>query len=101
MTITTQAAGCDESIEVFRRVDGVSILVDLVVGRSKRARENIVVALLNLVKSNGDKTIGDIKEVDRADATMRALADNDNGVSTRGNSKMEALLRVLESKPRS
>lgn len=80
-------------------VDRVSILINMVIGGSKRTRENNLAVLLNLIKSDRDKTMGDIKEVDRAKATIRALASNDdNRVSMREKSKMEALLRVLESR---
>ncbi|CAL9064992.1 unnamed protein product [Musa banksii] len=85
-------------MEVFRRVDDVSVLMDLVVGGSGRARKNATVVLLNLVKNNGDKTLGDVREVDRAETIVRALVNNDNRVSARGKSKAEALLRVLESR---
>lgn len=95
----TQVVGCNESVEVFRRVDRVSILINMVIGGSKRTRENNLAVLLNLIKSDRDKTVGDIKEVDRAKATIRALVSNDdNRVSMREKSKMEALLKVLESR---
>ncbi|CAL9160259.1 unnamed protein product, partial [Musa hybrid cultivar] len=96
--VIAQVAGCGESVEAFRRVDDVSILVDLVVGRSRRVRENAAAALLNLVKSDRDKTVGDVREVDGAEAVVRTLACSDNGVSTRGKSKAEALFGVLESR---
>ncbi|URE04006.1 hypothetical protein MUK42_19388, partial [Musa troglodytarum] len=81
----------------FRRVDDVSILVVLVVGGSRRARKNTVIALLNLTKSDRDKIVKDVREVDGAKATMRALVGNDNEMSARGKSNTEALFRVLES----
>ncbi|THU55341.1 hypothetical protein C4D60_Mb11t05550 [Musa balbisiana] len=96
--VIAQVAGCDESVEAFRRVDGVSVLVDLVVGGSGRARENAAAALLNLVNSGGDKAVGDVREVDGAEAAVRALAGGDSGVSARAKSKAEALLTVLESR---
>ncbi|THU67038.1 hypothetical protein C4D60_Mb05t20450 [Musa balbisiana] len=68
--------------DAFWRVNDVSVLVDLVVGGSGRARKNVTVMLLNLVKSNGDKAVGDITEVDGAKVTMRALANGDSKVST-------------------
>lgn len=79
-------------------MDGISILVDLVVGRSKRARKNTATILLNLVKSNGDKVVGDVKEVDGMKATVRALVNGDSEVSTKGKSKAKMLLSILESK---
>lgn len=57
-TVITQAVGYDEHVEAFQRVDDVNILVDLVVGRSRRARKNTVVVLPNLVKSNGENAMG-------------------------------------------
>ncbi|RZS13880.1 hypothetical protein BHM03_00045518, partial [Ensete ventricosum] len=62
MVMITQVARCDESMEAFWRVDDVSCLVDMVVGG----------VLLNLVKSNEDKVVGDVREVDGAEQTMRA-----------------------------
>lgn len=50
--IITQVIGCDESVEVFHRVNNVSVLVDLVVGGSRNTRENIPIILLNLIKSD-------------------------------------------------
>ncbi|URE14113.1 U-box domain-containing protein, partial [Musa troglodytarum] len=87
----------DESMEVFWRVDGVNVLVDLVVGGSGRARENTTVAQLNLVKSGRDKAMGDVREVDGVEATIRPLASIDCRVNARGKKKIEVLLRVLES----
>ncbi|URE27838.1 hypothetical protein MUK42_06709 [Musa troglodytarum] len=57
--------------------------------------------LLNLVKSDEDKATGNIKEVDEAKATMRALVSDNSGVSVRRKSKTKVLLRVLESRRRS
>lgn len=78
-------------------MDNINILVDLEVGGSESTRENITIALLNQIKSNRDKTVWDISDVDGAKATMRALDDNDNKVNTRGKSKAKMILRVLES----
>ncbi|URE04003.1 hypothetical protein MUK42_19388, partial [Musa troglodytarum] len=69
----------------------------LIVGGSRRARKNTVIALLNLTKSDRDKIVKDVREVDGAKATMRALVGNDNEMSARGKSNTEALFRVLES----
>ncbi|RWW17368.1 hypothetical protein GW17_00018706 [Ensete ventricosum] len=64
-----QVAGCDESVEVFRKVND----------------------------SGGNKAVGDVREVDRAEAVVRARAGEESSVSARGKSKAEVLLRVLES----
>ncbi|WOK99102.1 U-box domain-containing protein 4-like [Canna indica] len=98
--VISQVAGCYESVEAFRRVAGVAILVELVdaaTGASGRTRENAAAALLNLVMSGGDKAVGDVMEVEGAEAAVRELASDDAGVSARGKSKAEALLRVLQS----
>lgn len=97
MVVIAWVTGCDDSIKSFRRVDNISVLVDLVVGGSRRARENVAVTLLNLVKSDGNKTVGDVKEVNGAKAAMRALVSGNSRVSMRGKSKAEVLSRVLES----
>ncbi|CAL9767715.1 unnamed protein product, partial [Musa acuminata subsp. burmannicoides] len=86
MVVIAWVTGCDESMESFRRVDDISVLVDLMVGGSGRARENIAATLLNLVKSDGDKTVRDVKEVNGAKAAMRALVGGNSRVSTRGKS---------------
>ncbi|CAL9780030.1 unnamed protein product [Musa acuminata subsp. burmannicoides] len=74
--------------------------MDLVVGGSRGGgvRKNATVVLLNLVKNNGDKIVGDVREVDRAETIVRALVDDDSRVSMRRKSKAETLLRVLESR---
>ncbi|RZS28053.1 hypothetical protein BHM03_00061613, partial [Ensete ventricosum] len=76
--------------------DDINVLVDLVVGVSVKARENVVATLVNLVKGDRDKVMGDVKKVDKVEAIVRAMVDSDNRVSTRGKRKVEALLRVLE-----
>ncbi|URE36024.1 U-box domain-containing protein [Musa troglodytarum] len=99
--VIAQVAGCYESVDAFRSVDGVRVLVDLVgsTGASGRARENAAAALLNLVMSGGAKAVGDVMEVEGAEAAIRGLAGG--GVTARGKSKAEALLRVLRSERQS
>lgn len=78
-------------------MDGVSVLVDLVVGESERMRENTATMLLNMIKS--DKRQGNgVCQGDETEASMRALLNNNSEVSMRGKSKAKALLRDLESK---
>lgn len=60
-------------------MDDVNVMVDLVVGGSRRARENAIVVLLTLVKSNGAKVVEDIMEVNKAKEVIRTLVSNDNG----------------------
>ncbi|XP_074575844.1 U-box domain-containing protein 16-like [Curcuma longa] len=98
--VISQVAGCYESVDAFRRVAGVAILVELVdaaTGASGRARENAAAALLNLVRSGGDKAVGDVMESEGAETLVRELAEGVGGeVSARGKSKAAELLRVLE-----
>ncbi|CAL9190490.1 unnamed protein product [Musa hybrid cultivar] len=95
MTMIAQAAGYNKHMETFQRVHNINILVDLVVWGSRRARENATIALLNLVKSNGENTMGDIREVDKAEVAMRALVVGDSRVSAREKSMVEMLLRIM------
>ncbi|XP_065009038.1 uncharacterized protein LOC135639171 [Musa acuminata AAA Group] len=97
MTIA-QVVGCNESAKVFRRVDDINVLIDMVVGKRRRVRENATTVLQNLLKNNRDNTMGDVKEMDVVDATMRALVDNDSRTITRGKSKTKASLKVMESR---
>ncbi|CAL9176282.1 unnamed protein product [Musa hybrid cultivar] len=89
MTIA-QVVGCNESAKAFQRVDHINVLVDLVVGESRRVRENATIALPNLVKNNRDNAMGDVKEMDAVDVAMRALVDNDNRMNTRGKSRQRS-----------
>ncbi|CAL9138633.1 unnamed protein product, partial [Musa acuminata var. zebrina] len=86
MVVIAWVTGCDESMESFRMVDDISVLMDLVVGGSGRARENVTATLPNLVKSDEDKMVGDVKEVNGAKAAMKALVGDNSRVSTRGKS---------------
>ncbi|CAL9150566.1 unnamed protein product, partial [Musa hybrid cultivar] len=74
------------------KVDDISVLMDMVVGGSKRGRENVAGSLLNLVKSDENKVSRDIREVDGAEATVRALVGNKSKVSGREKCKAEVLL---------
>ncbi|CAL9095658.1 unnamed protein product [Musa textilis] len=85
-------------MKAFQRVNNINVLVDLVVVGNRRARENAMTVLLNLVKSSGDKTVREFREVDGVEVTVRALVSDNSEVSARGKSKIEVLLRVLESK---
>ncbi|KAL2898185.1 U-box domain-containing protein 4 [Bienertia sinuspersici] len=56
--VIAQIAACEESVEAFRKVSGVRVLVDLLnpeTGSSTRIKENSVYGLLNLVKIGGRK----------------------------------------------
>ncbi|KAG1331818.1 U-box domain-containing protein 1 [Cocos nucifera] len=97
--VIAQAAGCYESVDDFREVAGVRVLVDLVDagrGASGRARENAAAALLlNLVMSGGEEAAADVREIEVAKTALRELAGG--GGSVRATSKAESLLRAFES----
>ncbi|KAG9458124.1 hypothetical protein H6P81_002632 [Aristolochia fimbriata] len=64
--VIAQVAGCFESVEVFRQVAGVKVLVDLLdasTGSTLRVKENAVSALLNLVRCGGDAIGEDFREM--------------------------------------
>ncbi|THU63685.1 hypothetical protein C4D60_Mb01t18430 [Musa balbisiana] len=86
MMMIARVLGCNKQVEAFQRVHDVNVIEDLIVGGSRRARENVVVVLLNLVKSSRENTMGGIREVDRAEVAMRALVVGDKRVSVRGKS---------------
>ncbi|RWW40869.1 hypothetical protein BHE74_00053678 [Ensete ventricosum] len=84
---------CSLSLSPLARdlmVDSVNILV---VGGSERVRENVRVVLLNLVKSNRDKVVGDIREV-----VVRALVDGDNRFNTRGRTRQRCFCKGLQQR---
>ncbi|OEL34080.1 hypothetical protein BAE44_0004904 [Dichanthelium oligosanthes] len=96
--VVAQVAGCPESLEAFRWVSGLRILLDLVEpggGATARARENAAAALLNLVVAGGDPAVAEVVAVGGAEETVRELAE-DTAASPRGKAKAEALLRALE-----
>ncbi|RZR71306.1 hypothetical protein BHM03_00004477 [Ensete ventricosum] len=74
MVVIAQVARCDEIVEAFRRMDDVRVLVR----GSGRAREIVATALLNLVKNDEDKAVGDIREV--AKAGERKGEEKDEGI---------------------
>jgi hypothetical protein len=96
--VVTQVVGCAESLEAFRWVSGVRILLDLVVAggaATMRARENAAAALLNLVVAGGEPAVEEVVAVGGAEETVWELAE-DIAASPRGKAKAEALLRALE-----
>ncbi|CAD6228084.1 unnamed protein product [Miscanthus lutarioriparius] len=96
--VVAQVAGCAESLEAFRWVSGVRILLDLVEAggaATPRARENAAAALLNLVVAGGEAAAAEVVAVGGAEETVRELAE-DSAASPRGKAKAEALLRALE-----
>jgi len=100
--VVAQVAGCAESLEAFRWVSGVRILLDLVEpggAETARARENAAAALLNLVVAGGDPAVAEVLAVGGAEETVRELAE-DSAATPRGKAKAEALLRALEGAAR-
>lgn len=96
--VIAQVAGCAESLEAFRWVSGVRILLDLVEpggAATPRARENAAAALLNLVVAGGEPAAAEVLAVGGAEDAVRELAE-DAAASPRGKAKAEALLRALE-----
>ncbi|XP_010926990.1 U-box domain-containing protein 17 [Elaeis guineensis] len=96
--VIAQVAGCYESVDAFREVAGVRVLVDLVDGgggASGMARENAAAALLNLVMSGGEDAAADVREIEVVETALRELAGG--GASARATSKAESLLRALEN----
>ncbi|XP_062208121.1 protein spotted leaf 11-like [Phragmites australis] len=96
--VIAQVAGCAESLEAFRWMSGVRILLDLVEpggAATPRARENAAAALLNLVVAGGERAVTEVIAVGGAEDAVRELAE-DSAASPRGKAKAEALLRALE-----
>lgn len=96
--VIAQVAGCVESLEAFRRMTGVRILVDLVEpggAATARARENAAAALLNLVVACGERAVTEVIAVGSAEEALRELAE-DSTASARGKAKAKELLRALE-----
>lgn len=97
--VIAQVAGCGESVNAFRKVAGVRVLVDLIdplTGTSERSRENAAAALLNLVTAGGEKAAGDLREIGGGEEMVAEMA-RDSKVSARGKAKAEALVKALES----
>uniref|UniRef100_A0A2P2JPW0 U-box domain-containing protein n=1 Tax=Rhizophora mucronata TaxID=61149 RepID=A0A2P2JPW0_RHIMU len=95
--VIAQIAGCEESEEEFAKVSGVRVLMDLVdvgTGSSERVKENAVAALLNLVRSGGERVRREVREMGM-DAVEGIKYVAENG-SAKGKDKAIALLKVIE-----
>ncbi|XP_058745675.1 U-box domain-containing protein 4-like [Vicia villosa] len=95
--VIAQVAGCEESIEAFRKVSGVGVLADLLdlaTGSSMRTRENAVSALLNLVRCGGDAVAGDVRDA-VAFGALDGIADVRDKGSAKGKSKATELMKVM------
>ncbi|XP_078436074.1 ARM repeat superfamily protein [Wolffia australiana] len=92
--VVAQIAGCKGSLEAFRQVSGVQVLVDLVDGAATtRARENAVAALLNLAVAGGDRAVEEINCLEEVVVVVKEMAES--GPSIRAKTKAVALLQLL------
>ncbi|KAL5734011.1 hypothetical protein ACOSP7_031872 [Xanthoceras sorbifolium] len=94
--VVAQLAGCEESVDEFKRVSGLDVLVDLLdmgTGSSDRVRENAVSALLNLVRCGGERAGKDVREMGLK--VMDGITDVAENGSAKGKTKAVALLKVL------
>ncbi|XP_031505170.1 U-box domain-containing protein 1 [Nymphaea colorata] len=90
--VAAQVAGCTESLDAFRAVSGIRVLVALLESGSGRAKENAASALLNLARCGGDEAVREILTVDSVVAAATDLVDVG---SERARSKASALLSIL------
>lgn len=98
--VIAQVAGCAESVDAFRKVAGVRVLVDLLdvaTGSALRVKENAVSALLSLVRCGGDEAAEElVKEVGNGwDGIVEV---EEKGSSARSKNKATDLLNLLEDK---
>ncbi|KAL6570113.1 hypothetical protein OROMI_014627 [Orobanche minor] len=96
--VIAQVAGCKESCEVFNKVLGSEVLIDLLdnsTGPSIRMKENAVLALLNLVQCGGEEVANDVRGK-MEDRVIDGVLDIVENGSDKGKSKALALLKVLD-----
>ncbi|KAF6155402.1 hypothetical protein GIB67_019928 [Kingdonia uniflora] len=96
--VIAQVAGCYESGDAFRKVNGIGVLVDLLdsdSGSSERSKENAVSALLNLIQTGGEKLAEEVQEIGGMVVFDGALDVAGNG-SSKGKSKALALMNLLD-----
>ncbi|KAI9115344.1 hypothetical protein K1719_013663 [Acacia pycnantha] len=94
--VIAQIAGCEESVEAFRKVSGIGVLVDLLdMGNksSMKTKENAISGLLKLVRCGGEKVAMDVRL--RALGAFDGIADVKENGSSKGKSKAEALSAEL------
>ncbi|WCJ39130.1 ARM repeat superfamily protein [Euphorbia peplus] len=94
--VIAQVAGCEESEAEFSRFSGVGILVDLLdlgTGLSGRVKENSVAALLNLVRSGGERAVEEVREM--AGAVVEGIEEVAVAGTSKGKGKAVALLKVI------
>ncbi|XP_061347782.1 U-box domain-containing protein 4 [Gastrolobium bilobum] len=95
--VIAQVAGCEESVEAFRKGSGFGVLADLLdlaTGSSLRTKENAVSALLNLVRCGGDRVAGEVRDV-VAFGALDGIADVEDHGSGKGKIKATELLKVM------
>ncbi|KAG6408521.1 hypothetical protein SASPL_131534 [Salvia splendens] len=97
--VIAQVAGCEESWEVFRKVLGVEMLMDLLdnaTGSSGRTKENAVAALLNLVQCGGEEVARDVRGKLEA-RVVEGIGDIVQSGTDKGKAKALALLKILDT----
>lgn len=98
--VIAQVAGCAESVDAFRRVGGVRVLVDLLDAATESAlqvKENAVSALLNLVRCGGDEMVEELVR-DIGSSWDGIVEVEEKGSSARSKNKATDLLNWLEDK---
>ncbi|PKA53713.1 U-box domain-containing protein 4 [Apostasia shenzhenica] len=99
--VIARVAGCCDSLDAFRRVAGIRVLMDLMnggTGSSGRTRENAVAALLNLANAGGEEAAAEVRETEEAEAAVSEAARA--GISVKATRNAEALLKILASRRR-
>ncbi|XP_028796998.1 U-box domain-containing protein 1-like [Neltuma alba] len=94
--VIAQIAGCEESVEAFRKVSGIGVLADLLdMGNkaSMKTKENAVSGLLKLVRCGGAKVAMDVRL--RALGAFDGIADVQENGSSKGKGKAAALSAEL------
>lgn len=94
--VIAQIAGCEESVEAFRKVSGIGVLVDLLdmpKKSSMKTKENAVSGLLKLVRCGGERVAMDVRV--RALGAFDGIADVQENGSSKGKSKAAALSAEL------
>lgn len=94
--VIAQVAGCEESEEAFSKVSGVSVLLMMLGSESGscglRTKENVVAALLNLVRCGSERVVGELRD---KDGVLDGIAYVQEHGSTKGKSKAVAFLKLL------
>ncbi|KAK4794563.1 hypothetical protein SAY86_012557 [Trapa natans] len=97
--VVAQIAGCEESVEAFRNISGISVLVDLLdmsTGSSMRIKENAVSALLNLATCGEGRVMEDFRLMDLG--VVDGILNVAEHGTDKGKSKATALLNLIDTK---